>query len=92
MFYPLSPPSHALVALFSPTAHQRESGREERKRFLARVVPQLKSGHICKLAWSVAWDSARRYFSRIDRNFAVCVVLLCLEVIIHGRRGMLAYV
>ena len=64
------------------------SGREERKGFLACVVHELKSGHICKLVRRVLCGFVQRYFHRSDPDFVACVVLLCLEVIIHGRRGM----
>lgn len=64
------------------------SGREERKGFLACVVHELKSGHIWKLIRRVVWVFVHRYSPRFDPNLVTCVVLLCLEVIIHGRRGM----
>lgn len=64
------------------------SGREERKGFLASVVHELKSGHIWKLIRRVVWEFVQQYSPRFDPNLVTCVVLLCLEVIIHGRRGM----
>jgi hypothetical protein len=64
------------------------SGREERKGFLACVVHEVKSGHIWKLIRTVVLEFVQRYSLRFNSNLVTCVVLLCLEVINHGRRGM----
>ena len=81
------PPSQAFVPLFSPTFSLMSSGREERKGFLACVMHEVKSGHIWKLIRRVVLEFVR-YSPRFDSKLVACVVLLCLEVIIHGRRGI----